>query len=208
MAQLAYHEGRNMKRYVISVVILALAFLFCLHNLPASTTDPKEEDKQERSSDIKENIPEKPDTSLTWYKYDEGLAKAKKEKKHVVLHFYTNWCGWCKRMDKQTFADQQVRRVLNEDYVTIRVNGQSGENVSIDGKDATERQVAGMYGVRAYPITWFLKPSGERIAPKSGYCSAEEFLYILNWVKDDLYEKMSFQEFVQQEQNKTKSGRE
>ncbi len=195
-----------MKRYVISVVVLIFAFLLCVYSLPASTTDLKEEDQKESPSDIKESSPDKVDTSLTWYKYDEGLAKAKKEKKHVVVHFYTTWCGWCKRMDKQTFADQQVRKVLNEDYVSIRVNGQSGEKVDLDGKDATERQVAGMYGVRAYPITWFLKPSGERIAPKSGYCSAEEFLYILNWVKDDLYEKMSFQEFVEQEQKK--SGKE
>lgn len=195
-----------MRRCIVSVVFPIVAILFFVHNLPVSKADPKEEDKKEISSDKKETSSDKTDTSLVWYKYDEGLAKAKKEKKHVVVHFYTTWCGWCKRMDKQTFADQQVRKVLNEDYVSIRVNGQSGEKVDLDGKDATERQVAGMYGVRAYPITWFLKPSGERIAPKSGYCSAEEFLYILNWVKDDLYEKMSFQEFVEQEQKK--SGKE
>ena len=135
------------------------------------------------------------------------MAKAKKEKKHPLVHFYTNWCGWCKRMDKTTFGDKAVMEVLNESYVPIKVNGQSGEKLKVDGKAITERQLTGQYGVRAYPITWFLKPSGERIAPRRGYVGAEEFLYILNWVKDDLYEETSFQEFVKQEQKKQKADK-
>ena len=151
----------------------------------------------------KEKIPsEKKKAELVWYKYDEGLAKAAKEKKHPLVHFYTNTCGWCKRMDRDTFSNKAIIEVMNESYVPIRVNGQSGEKVRVDGKEISERQVAGKYGVRGYPATWFLKPSGERIAPRRGYVKPEEFLYILNWVKDDLYEEISFQEFVKQEQKK------
>jgi thioredoxin-related protein len=190
-----------MRKYAIAVAILVIASFLGVHSLPAADTNSPKKDKKESSS-------EKKDTSLTWYKYDEGLAKAQKEKKHVMVHFYATWCGWCKRMDAYTFSDPKVRKVLNEDFVSVRVNGQSGDKVKVDGKDIPESRVAGSYGVRAYPITWFLKPSGERIAPKSGYCGADEFLYILNWVKDDLYEKMSFQEFVEQEQKKAKSGKE
>ena len=190
-----------MRKYAIAVAILVIGSFLGMHSLPAADTPSQDKDK-------KESLSEKKDTSLTWYKYDEGLAKAQKEKKHVMVHFYATWCGWCKRMDANTFSNPQVRKVLNEDFVSIRVNGQSGEKVKVDGKDIPESRVAGSYGVRAYPMTWFLKPSGERIAPKSGYCGADEFLYILNWVKSDLYDKMSFQQFVEQEQKKEKSGKE
>jgi len=185
-----------MKRHLILFLVFAFVIFAASQNLLSSQTDAPKKTK-DKSSSSKEKK-----TTFTWYKYDEGLAKAKKEKKHIMLHFYTNWCGWCKRMDRYTFGDEEVKKVLNESYVAVRVNGQSGEKVKLDGKEITERQVASMYRVRAYPITWFLRPSGERIAPRQGYADGEEFLYILNWVKDDLYEKTSFQEFVKQEQKK------
>ncbi|MGB3094200.1 MAG: thioredoxin fold domain-containing protein, partial [Candidatus Zixiibacteriota bacterium] len=175
-----------MRRFLIC--FLALAFITSVAADIAFCSKPSEIGDKEKTSSDKKKV------ELVWYKYDLGMTKAKKEKKHPLVHFYTNWCGWCKRMDKTTFSDEAVIEVLNESYVPIKVNGQSGEKVSLDGKEISERQLTGKYGVRAYPATWFLKPSGERIAPRRGYVAAEEFLYILNWVKDDLYEETSFQE--------------
>jgi thioredoxin-related protein len=187
-----------MKRYLIYFFIFA--FMIWLRAGQVSCSEPSV------GEGIKEKVSsEKKETKLTWYKYDEGLAKAKKEKKHIMVNFYTTWCGWCKRLDKYTFGNEDVKKVLNESYVAVKVNAQSGEKVEVDGKQITERQVAAMYRVRAHPVTWFLKPSGERIAPRLGYADADEFLYILNWVKYDLYEKISFQEFVEQEQKKQKA---
>jgi thioredoxin-related protein len=190
-----------MKRYLVCV--LASAFVLSVMAGAAFSSDTYTGKEPEKKSSSKE----KP-TGLTWHKYDEGIIKAKKEKKHIMVHFYTTWCGWCKRMDRNTFNDEEVKKVLNESYVPIRVNGQSGQKLSVDGKEISERELTGQYGVRAYPITWFLKPSGERIAPRRGYAEPDEFLYILNWVKDDLYDKISFQEFVKQEQEKEKSKKE
>jgi thioredoxin-related protein len=187
-----------MKRYLIGFLIFAFIISAGSYNLFCSQTTSGEKTEAKGST-------EKKTTNLTWYKYDEGLAKAKKEKKHIMVYFYTPQCGWCKRMDQYTFGNEEVKKALNKSYVPIKVNGYSGEKVKVDGKQITERQVATMYRVRAHPITWFLKPSGERIAPRIGYADAEEFLYILNWVKDDLYEKISFTEFVKQEQEKKKS---
>jgi thioredoxin-related protein len=190
-----------MKRYLVYVLVSAFTLSVGAVGVLPSKTDTGE--KSEKKSSSKE----KP-TRLTWHKYDEGVIKAKKEKKHIMVHFYTTWCGWCKRMDRNTFNDEEVKKVLNESYVPIRVNGQSGQKLKVDGKEISERQLTGQYGVRSYPITWFLKPSGERIAPRRGYAEPDEFLYILNWVKDDLYDKISFQEFVKQEREKEKSKKE
>ena len=181
------------------ICLLVLMFIISLSPESAFCSKPTAGADKEKISSEKKKV------ELVWYKYDEGMTKAKKEKKHPMIHFYTKWCGWCKKMDKSTFSDEEIIKVLSESYVPIKVNGQSWEKVVVDGKEISLKQVAGKYGVRAYPITWFLKPSGERIAPRRGYVGSEEFLYILNWVKDDLYEKTSFQEFVKQEQTKQKT---
>lgn len=190
-----------MKIYLVCILVLAFILFVGAASILPSNTDTGEKSEKDSSSK------EKP-AKLTWYKYDEGLTKAKKEKKHIMVHFYTTWCGWCRRMDRNTFNDEEIKKVLDESYIPIRVNGQSGQKLKLDGKEISERQLTGKYGVRAYPITWFLKPSGERIAPRRGYAGPDEFLYILDWVKDDLYEKISFQEFVKQEQEKDKSKKE
>jgi thioredoxin-related protein len=183
-------------------MVLVLLLLINPHDILSSQTASEEKkDNKTKESNTRSKIT----PNVKWYQYDEGLAKAKKEKKHMMVFFYTTSCGWCKKMDRDTFGNEDVKEVLNESYVPIKVNGQSARKVKLDGEEVTERQLAGMYRVRAYPITWFLTPSSEKIAPRLGYASPEEFVYILNWVKDDLYEEISFQEFVKKEQKKEKS---
>jgi thioredoxin-related protein len=189
-----------MKRYLSGILILAFLVSLGSQHLLFSKTPPPEKTKEK--SAVAKN-----DSTISWYKYDDGLAKAKKDKKHVMVHFYTNWCGWCKRMDKLTFDDEQVRNMLNEDFVPVKVNAESGDKVMVDGKEMTLRQLALTYNARAYPDTWFLKPSGERIGERKGYVEADEFQYILKWVKDDLYDKVSFPEYVKQQQEKQDSNK-
>jgi thioredoxin-related protein len=200
MGERVTFEGRNMKRYLIGFLILAfLVSLGSQHMLFSKTPSP-EKSKEKGAVANK-------DSTINWYKYDDGLAKAKKDKKHVMVHFYTNWCGWCKRMDKLTFDNEGVRNMLNGDFVAVKVNAESAEKVQVDGKDMTLRQLAATYNARAYPDTWFLKPTGERIGERKGYVEADEFQYILTWVKDDLYDKVTFPEFVKQQQEKQDSDK-
>lgn len=180
-----------MKKSIRFFFILAfLFFIVFFHHYPLKT--PLAEDKDEKNP----SPTKKADTTLTWYKYDEGLTKAEKEKKHVLVAFYTTWCGWCRRMDKLTYTNEEVKKVLNESYVAIKVNAQSKDKVKVEEKRMTEREVAKKFRVRSYPTTWFLKHSGERIAPYYGFADAQTFLTVLNYIKDDLYDKISFEEYV------------
>ena len=187
-----------MKRYLLGLLLIAFVVSVVSQHLVYSQTPTADKSKEK-------NATAKKDSTITWYKYDEGLAKAKKEKKHVMVHFYATWCGWCKRMDKLTFDNEEIKQMLNGDFVAVKVNAESADKVKVEGKDMTLRQVAGMYNARAYPDTWFLKPTGEKIGERKGYVEADEFQYILKWVKDDQYDKISFAEYVKQQQEKKDS---
>ncbi|MCK4385223.1 MAG: DUF255 domain-containing protein [candidate division Zixibacteria bacterium] len=194
-----------MKKYISFFFILALLFsIGILYHSSQKTALAEDKDKKNPSSTKKADLKAQNSCTLIWHKYDEGLAKAKKEKKHILVAFYTSRCGWCRKMDKSTYADEAVKKVLNESYVAIKVNGQSKEKVGADQKKITEKELARKFWVRAYPTTWLLKDSGEKIAPYYGYADAPTFLNVLNYIKDDLYDKMSFEEYLKN-QNKKKN---
>jgi len=188
---------KKSKNFFFILTFLFSIGIFC--HLSSKSVLGGDEEKKNPSSTKSAN-------TLTWYKYDEGLAKAKKEKKHILVAFYTNWCGWCKRMDKNTYGDEGVKKVLNKDYVPIKVNAESKEKVEVNGKKITETELAReLYKARSYPTTWFLKQSGEKIAPYLGYVDAQNFLKVLNYMKDDLYDKMSFDEYLKNQDKKKDS---
>ena len=133
---------------------------------------------------------------VEWLNYDAGIAKAKKEGKPIVIDFYTDWCGWCKKMDKSTFQDDKVVDYLKNNFVTIRVNGESQSMVSHKGEKLSERLLTKAYGVRGFPTFWFLDSEGKQIGPAPGYKATDAFLNLLEYVGGNHYKTMSFENFV------------
>ncbi len=154
-------------------------------------------------------VPEKK-PEFVWYRYDDGLRKAQAENKNIMINFYTKWCGYCRKMDNGTFADEEVKKVLMERFVPVKVDGGSKNKISFNGKKITEKELTTRYRVSAFPSTMFLNPAGEKIQwmynPVRGYVGADIFLEVLKYLKDDLYKKMSFKDYLdgKKEDNKVK----
>lgn len=140
-------------------------------------------------------------TDIDWQKYDDGLAQAKKEGKKVFVEFTAKWCGWCKRMHATTFKDPDVIDLLNKYYVPVSVDGDSKDTLVIDGYITSERRLAREYRVTSYPTYWFLTPEADPIAPVKGYRDAPSFTDILDYLKDDSYKTVKFDEFLREKHN-------
>jgi thioredoxin-related protein len=168
-------------RHWIIISILSLAGMALLFNIGFSDTD-----KSEAENTIK------------WIKYDEGLKIAAEENKPILIDFYTKWCGFCKKMDRETFSNDKVARYLDEKFVTVKVNGESNETVALSEGSLSERQVSRSFGVRGYPTYWFLKASGEKIDNIRGYRPPEMFMTILQFIGDGHYENKTWKEYIDQ----------
>ena len=134
-----------------------------------------------------------------WLPFNEGMTLAAKEKKHVVIDFYTSWCHWCKVMDRETFSNPEVKKYLAENFVTIRINAESTtEKVIYKGEDLTPVALARKFGVRGFPSLAYLDREGELVWVVPGFVPAKTFLPFLQYMQKECYkQQMSFEEFMQ-----------
>jgi len=114
-------------------------------------------------------------TQLTADEYTEGLKRAKTEDKPVLLYFFSKYCGYCDKMDRDVLNDREINPTLKNDIVYIRID--------VDKKN----DIASLYAVRGYPTTAMLDPSGKRIAQIPGYIPKGEFKKMLSYLKGKHY---------------------
>lgn len=134
----------------------------------------------------------------TWYSFNEGLTKAEKENKSILIDFYADWCHWCKVMDKNTFQNVQVAKKLQERFVPIRLDAEAGnESVKYKNQTLTNPQLTRYFGITGFPSLVFLNSKGEPITVVPGYSPPEQFINILNYIDLKCYEKkVSFEDFL------------
>src|SRR6185369_5099727 len=87
---------------------------------------------------------------FVWRGWDEGLKEAKRTNRPVLVDVYTDWCGWCKRMDRDVYSRADVRDYLNQHFVTVRLNAESETPASYEGKAYTGRSLANRFRVSGY----------------------------------------------------------
>ncbi len=138
------------------------------------------------------------ETAGMWVPFNEGMARAEKENKHAVIDFYTTWCHWCKVMDRETFADPEVKKYLAENFVTIRINAESTtEKVKYKGREMTPVELARAFNVRGFPSLAYLDRGGELVTIVPGFVPAKTFLPLLRYMQMECYkQQMTFEEFM------------
>ena len=149
-----------------------------------------------------EKVDKKAGSEITWHTFDKGLARAKAEKKVLVVDFYTDWCHWCKVMDKETYKNSDVIDYAKKNVVMAKIDAETMEQFNYKGSSYTGRQLTQMFGVNGFPATVFFTKEGDLITPISGYIPADNFLVIVKYLAEGWYEKMKFEDFQKQEADK------
>jgi hypothetical protein len=121
---------------------------------------------------------------VTWRAFAEGKEQAEDSGKKLMVYFRTEWCGYCDRMEQSTFDDEAVIRLLEKQFVPVKVDAEA------------QRKLAAAFQVRSYPTSWFLTPEGEKILFLPGYAPAEPFLQVLRFIHTDAYREMSFEDYL------------
>src|SRR5690606_9084944 len=118
---------------------------------------------------------------IKWLSFDEVTELTAKEPKMIFVKVYTDWCGWCKKMDKETFTDTQVIDYINESFYAVKMNAEdSNKKFKFRGKEYTEESMARTMRVTSYPNFVIMDAAMENITQLPGYREPEPFLTSLN----------------------------
>jgi len=129
---------------------------------------------------------------VKWLSWSEAaeLATTEENPKKIFVDVYTDWCGWCKKMDKDTFQNAEVAAYMESNFYMVKLDGEGKEEIEYKGK--TFKFVpSGRNGYHefemSYPTTIFLDEEMNMLSPVPGYQKPKPFLNIAKYFGDDIY---------------------
>mgnify|MGYP005839900551 CR=1 FL=1 len=143
---------------------------------------------------------------ITWLSWDEAIQQADKKPKKIFVDLYTDWCGWCKKMDATTFKDPAVVQYINEHFYAVKFDAEQKEEVQY--RDHTFKFInAGRRGVHelayslldgrlGYPSYVYLDENQDRITISPGFKAADNFIKELQWIGGGHYQQQTLDDFV------------
>ncbi len=143
---------------------------------------------------------------VKWMSFEEAIEAQKTEKKKIFVDLYTDWCGWCKRMDKTTMTDPFIINYLNSEFYPVKFNAEQDEDITFKGKVFTLQKRKGKRDYHqlaahisrnqlSYPTFIFLNENAEVIQPIKGYQDATTFKTIMTYIGDDHFKKTPWNQY-------------
>lgn len=161
-----------MKKLTL-LLLFAVAFAAPIFSTPVEDKKPNPQLVNEEEEGIK------------WYNFTDGYNKAVEEGKIILIDAYTDWCGWCKVMDKKTYTDAGVIEVLNKNFVCVKLNPE--QNVEYTFADKKMKadvllQFLGSGQVTGYPSTifWPNPATNQQRYLQAGFMGPSDFLALLD----------------------------
>jgi thioredoxin-related protein len=144
-------------------------------------------------------IPGEP--GIRWMTLEQAFAENQKKPKKIIIDVYTNWCGWCKVMDKKTFTNPEVIKYINENYYAVKLDAETKENITIgnvtysynETNRANDVAIALLQGKMSFPSIVYLDEGFNMIQPIPGYMEARQFHEIITFIGGDFHKKEPFE---------------
>jgi len=154
---------------------------------------------------------EKTESAVKWMTFEEAVEKSKTEKRKIFIDVYTDWCGWCKVMDKNTFTDPKIASLLNEKFYAVKFDAEQTADVNFRGttfkfvpygnKGSHQLAMALLNNQMSYPNFVFLDEEFRIIPVIQGYQSLpgyrkpEDFHIFVSYVHGDFYKTKLIQDY-------------
>lgn len=179
-----------MKKRQISLLLLLL-FIF---PFLALSQEEKTEKEKKQGKEVK----------IKWYSFEEAYNLNKKKPRKIFIDVYTDWCGWCKKMDAETFTNPVIAAYMNKQFYCVKLNAEMKDTLEIDGvkfvnpgKGRSTHQLANelLKGKMSYPSYVFLNEKSQWLTVIPGYQTPADFEPVIHYFGEDAYLKTPWEEY-------------
>jgi len=146
-------------------------------------------------------------TSINWISFEEAIALNSENPKLLFVDVYTDWCGWCKKMDASTFSDQKIINYMNEKYYCVKFDAESVEAVNFMGNKLVNPNPGGRRSTHqlaslllnnkmSYPSYVFMNEENKVLTVVKGYKDVNGFDPIIHWFGEQVYLNTPYQDYI------------
>ena len=155
---------------------------------------------------VPQNIPEKTVPPIEWMSFQEMMELNKRNPQKVIIDVYTDWCGWCKRMEANTYENKVIAAYIKEHFHAVKFDAESEDLIELYGQQYKytvpsrgrgyhELAMIFTRGQLSYPTTVFLDTDLTSIKTFPGYKNSVDMEKVLHFINDGHYKRTSFKEF-------------
>jgi len=142
---------------------------------------------------------------INWMSWEEAIEKNKDNPKKVFIDVYTEWCGWCKKMDSSTFADPAIVKYMNDNFYAVKFDAEQKEAIEWEGntyafeksgrRGAHQLAKAMLNDRMGYPSFVLLDEELARIRITPGFKKVDQLMQELTFAKEEKYKEISFDDY-------------
>ncbi len=152
---------------------------------------------------------------IQWYSFADAYKLNKIKPKKMFVDVYTDWCGWCKKMDKETFQDPEVAKYMQKHFYCIKLNAETKDTIVVDTVKFVNKNPKGrggnnqlavelLRGKMSYPSLVFLNEQNQVLTVVPGYLNAADFTPVVHYFGEDAYKDEKWEVY----QESYKKGKE
>jgi|SRR5690606_18349699 len=142
---------------------------------------------------------------IKWMTWEQADAANAKQPRKIFVDLYTDWCGWCKKMDATSFKDPAVVKLMGEKFYAVKLNAEQKEAINWRGS-SFEWVAGGRGGVHrlayelvdgrlSYPTFVILDEEFRRIMISPGYKPGEELIKELQFASGNHYMNTTWEQY-------------